>query len=215
MPLIDYDSEDDNDEENDDHQRLIDEWGWKPGEVPRFWNPSKLLNEVLLPHKNSLEHLGLTIALKDTTSLIEKSDLVLHFRDFTSLKYLEFDTRILRTRKGNHDQIPPEGIPESLAKILPTSIEVVHILAYHSQFQILHAMLRSLPRQKIHFPNLWLITIVLNGGANFLNLPPAIESEKRLKPLQHELKSLGVDLIFETDQFFYDRPKAKAGEYWQ
>jgi hypothetical protein len=88
MPLVDYDSEDDNDKENDDHPRLIEEWGWKPSEVPHFWNPTKFLNEALLPYKNSLEHLGMTISNKGKRSLIEKSDLILHFRDFTSLKYL-------------------------------------------------------------------------------------------------------------------------------
>jgi hypothetical protein len=76
-------------------------------------------------------------------------------------------------------------------------------------------MLRSLPFQRTQFPNLWSITIVLNEGNCSQEQEIPVESEKRLKPLQDELKSLGVDLIFERGQFFYDRPKAKAGEYWQ
>jgi hypothetical protein len=232
-PLADYNSDDDFDQENHDGPGLMDELGWRPHDLAPYWNPAQVLNQVLAPYKNTLENLGLTIrSSNNPSSLIEKSCLISHFRDFSSLRNLEFDTRILRTRlrnlefdtgtrilrkrKGNHNEIPLAGIPPSLAKLLPASIEVVRMVAYHSEFQILHAMLRSLPSQKARFPHLRTITIVLNGGKNMVFLPTIVQSVTRLKPLRDELKGQGIELNFEKSQFcpgHSPHPKI-GGEYY-
>jgi hypothetical protein len=205
-PLVEYDSDvrsgnDESTEDNGDVQSTINGWEGRPKDSPIWWNPAKLLNDVLLPHKETLEHIALTI-VSDTSchTLIERSHQVQHFKDFTNLKYIEFDTRVVRTRKGKHHQIPPEGIPASLASILPSSIEDVRILVFDPIFNIVHAMLRSLPHQRANFPRLRTLCLVLRADSDhheFADTETTVETKTRLVHLQDDLQNLGVVLTFE------------------
>jgi hypothetical protein len=222
FPLVEYDSEVRSDngesaEDNDSVQSTVDDGeGW-PRDSPIFWNPAKLLNDVLLPHRDTLEHVALTIVSDIWChTLIERSHLVQHFKDFTSLKYLEFDTRVVRTRKGKHHQIPPEGIPASLAAILPSSIKAVRILVFDPKFNIVHAMLRSLPRQRADFPRLRTLCLVLRAYSEhdeFADTHTTVETKKRLVHLQDDLQNLGVVLTFETGEFHRFSPRASIERY--
>jgi hypothetical protein len=213
LPIIKYDSEGEAAIDHGSKSSSSSGWDVKPGQGLSFWNPSKLLGEVLYPHRDTLEHLAVTIAL-DTAhfTYIEKPHLIQHFKDFNNLKYLEFDTRVMKTRKGKHHQIPPEGIPCSLASILPSSVEVVRILVYEPEFLIVHAMLRSLPQQMSSFPYLRTLCLVLNAddwmAAEFADTDLTIETKTRMIPLQQDLEGVGVQLSFEIGRFSGFDPRA-------
>jgi hypothetical protein len=218
LPLVEYDSDvrssnGESVEDNDSVQSTIYNGEELPNDSPIWWNPAKLLNDVLLPHRDTLEHIALTI-VSDVScrTLIKRSHLVQHFKDFINLKYLEFDTRVVRTRKGRHHQRPPEGIPASLAAILPSSIEAVRILVFEPKFNIVHAMLRSLSRQRADFPRLRTLCLVLraaSGKNKFADTKTTVETKKRLVHLKDDLQSLGVVLTFEISEFCGFKPKAR------
>jgi hypothetical protein len=183
------------DEEFDDFE---EDGSWEIDQVAsHLWRPAQFLNEVPMLYKNTLHHLGLTIVDNQKRTRMNKSDQILHFRDFTSLKHLEFDIRIVQGRKGHFRQDPPKYIPPSLSNILPESIEVVRINWYDLSFYALHQMLRSLPNHRARFPVLQSISIAMDGTDSILRLDCISEAEKQFQSLKDELKVLGVDLIFE------------------
>lgn len=204
--LYEYDSddiEDDEDAQDDSIRNHSQQWDWKPQEKPIFWNPARFLTLVLLPHKDTLEHLSLTIAniIPAHLSCIQRSHLIRNFKDLTNLKSLEFDSRIIRPRKGMHYEYPPDGIQASLADILPTSVETVRILAFDSEIEILLPTIRSLPRKRAQLPYLSEVCLVLNlkyETEGKLDTWDTEVSKKLLEGLRDELAKLGILLTFET-----------------
>jgi hypothetical protein len=222
VSLVEYDSDvrssnGESAEDNSSIKSTVDDGQWFPKDSPIWWNPAKLLKDVLLPQRDTLEHIALTIVSHISCyTLVERSHQVQHFKDFTNLKYLEFDTRVVRTRRGKHNQIPPEGIPASLAAILPSSIEAVRIMVFHPEFSIVHAMLRSLPRERTNFPRLRNLYLVLKANSHrfeFTDTETTVEIKKRLIHLQEDLQKLGVALTFETSEFQWYSPRASIKRY--
>jgi hypothetical protein len=82
---------------------------------------------------------------------IQRCFKILHFLEFKALKRLEFDTRILRSRKGEHQVFPP------LTKILPQTVEVVGIII--DDHRTVQQLLDSLPATKAELPHLHTVFI--------------------------------------------------------
>ncbi|KAF2663728.1 hypothetical protein BT63DRAFT_418637 [Microthyrium microscopicum] len=175
--------------------------------------PFIFLHEALLPYNDTLEHFSLKTTPSYNAFFLASWDLISDFTKLPRLRYLEFDAHVLRTQKGEQDEVPPSGIPSSLAKILPASIEDVRMLAYNSKFQILHAMLRSLPHRRARYPNLRTFEIAMNGVSSIHTLSRSFESEERLITLQAALEDFGIQLAFQRIVFERNMLHIRRWEY--
>jgi hypothetical protein len=116
---------------------------WPPGcEPPNLFKPSLLLALLAETHGSTLEQLGMTIS-KDSEFCpmgvhIQPWFKVLHFLDFKVLTCLEFDTRILRNRRGSKSSFPP------LAKVLPQSLQMLGLIINQPFEEILGSTLKEL-----------------------------------------------------------------------
>jgi hypothetical protein len=104
----------------------IPSWSWAPGDrMPELFKPSLFLAQLAQIHGNSLEHLAMTLygdRYYGSPPLFQRRFKILHLLEFKALTYLEFDTRLLRNRKGDHFAFPP------LTKILPQSLQELSLI---------------------------------------------------------------------------------------
>jgi hypothetical protein len=75
-----------------------------------------ILDELLMTHANTLQHLAITVNRAHFDTMIQRRFKVLHFRDFRSFTYLEFDSRMLQSIRGDRALLP------KLVDILPSTI---------------------------------------------------------------------------------------------
>jgi hypothetical protein len=88
---------------------------WVPGCEPGdLFKPSLFLEQLVRTHGETLKHLSLRGC---GFPPYPRGFKILHFLEFKALTHLEFDTSLLRNRKGDHFAFPP------LAKVLPRSLE--------------------------------------------------------------------------------------------
>jgi hypothetical protein len=153
-----------------------------------LFKPNQLLCHLLSTQHDKLEHLVLTITIKYRHPLILRQYQIDHFKGFTRLTHLEFDSRIVRGTQRRYSSGSPKIMPQSLAEVLPQSIEVVRINIHEGYFQNIHAMLRDLPKGKQNFPRLRLIVIrYTESGSPF-------ETLTRIQPLQDQLSDVRIYL---------------------
>jgi hypothetical protein len=196
-PLVEYDS----DEKEDAPEDLEPEsWLWQPGEEsPTLWSPKDLVDYLLLSHGDKLKHLALTINLSNQDeALIKRRDRITDFKNFAKLTRLELDSDFLRPIKGSDLQIPPYGIPRSLADILPPSIKVVHLTIRYGQFQNIHRMLRKIPSTRSKFPHLKRIVV------RFADMGAPFETMTRIQLLRAEIEKVGIRLDLDEMNQFWD-----------
>jgi hypothetical protein len=199
-PVTDYDSddvvEDEEDEGQDDNEKEEEGEGnsRQPSEWGCSWNPAELVSEMLAMRKDTLEHLALTISFRNIRyPPIKRKHQISHFKDFPKLKQLELDTRVLRSLVGKRRGVPPDGIPRSMADMLPPSIEMVILVVPEFGFEVMYGILRRLPRETGRFPNLRSIRVLHQFDPDIGRLDMLLV-EKGMQPLVSEFASVGVTL---------------------
>jgi F-box associated protein len=202
-------------DDKEDSQSTPDDGGYYPTNSPIFWKPEKLLREVLLPHKDTLEHIALSMVVNiGLDTIIKRPDHVHHFKDFPNLKYLEFDERVVMPRNWEVHFNTRHGISASLVTILPSSIEHARMWVFEPEFENVCGMLQDLPSQKANFPHLQTICLVLRVATSMYGESDPDEwvkfeeTKKRLVLLQDDLRNVGVKLAFEGIEFEQFQPRA-------
>jgi hypothetical protein len=140
------------------------EWPWDSNSNPSyspdlFFKPSTVLQQLTQTHASTLQELAIGVGFEaEECKLgywIERRHKIVHFNDFSALKVLEFDTRILRPRKGYHYTLP------HLSSIVPPSVQVIGLIV-----PMIHAASTTKdllsPCPEMGFPSLQRISIQLN-----------------------------------------------------
>jgi len=166
-------------------------WRWEQ-DPPLLWRPKAILNQLSPYQKQRLKHLVL-IANLDQVTLVKPEDQILSLKEFTNLTHLEIDLSVLQFQQGNFLQIPPNGIPISLTKVLPQSISVLRLISRFNRFQNLHYMLWPLLEQKEQnqYPELREISI------RYTELDTPYETFTRIQPLCKQFECMGIELLLE------------------
>jgi hypothetical protein len=183
----------------------------------RFWDPAVLLRQLALRYRHTLEHLSLTKFGSHRVLLFRRKGHILHFRNFTGLTHLEIDVRLLRPRRGSVDyEEAVDGIPASLASILPPSIRVVRLHVVNPYFEALHALLDGIPHEIARFPSLRRIRLIVNKNPQTeqWRLPAEWMEDKTYREfhsLREELNRLDVALTVEAVDCCQGRKISSAG----
>jgi hypothetical protein len=174
--------------------------GIQPSREERSWNPAQLVNETLIRYKDTIQHLTLTISFRrGYYPPIKREHQVSHFRDFYNLTHLEVDSRVLKTRVGKHRGVPPDGIPNHLADVLPSSIEEIRLVMRYLDFQIMYGLLQELPDEIHRFPTLHTIHVVhkIDLGSETGKLDMLL-TEESMQPLISEFLVAGITLSLQS-----------------
>jgi hypothetical protein len=100
-----------------------------------LFNPKEIVSHLLQRQRDSLEHLVFSVRPCDNPMLILRQRQLVDLKGFSKLACLDIDTLVLRTVRGLFKDIPPRGIPRSLDKVLPNSVQLLRLTIRHGRFQ--------------------------------------------------------------------------------
>jgi F-box associated protein len=189
---------DDSDSELDWNCTTGDNLWWNGYYLPgmdetKLFRPKLILDELLVTHANTLQHLAITINRGHFATMIQRRFKVLHFRDFRSLTYLEFDSRILRPIRGDRALLP------KLADILPSTIQTVVFSMTLPFSDVLTRLLSFTSTTQIKLPCLRRILI----RSELSDIEDPTEIEDLLRSFKEEYASINITLEWEDVHIDY------------
>lgn len=164
------------------------------------WNPSNLMDQIILHHKDHLKQLALMAQMAPVPFRIGEQHQVLDFRKLTKLTHLEFDTRIVMKRRGQD--------PLSFFNIFPSSIRVLRLIVA-DHFNELPDLIRGVLKMQDKFPDLRIIHIRLAEEASWHGLEE--EAANRIISLQGVFEEVGIRLEVDITFWYLFSPKVEPG----
>jgi hypothetical protein len=164
-----------------------------------LWNPLEILRQVQRYNKQTIECLTISMVMEYGLYRIENQNQIKDFVEFNHLRYLDYDTRLVRSIRAHCKESSIGVAPLSLATILPPKIQdiTLRFVDHGSAYEDVFESVQSLASENLRFRNLRSIKILMADCTTVwvmdeISIPQEVETKVGL--LKDMLNQINITL---------------------